>query len=150
MAEAKEPPGVIRAASDQDMTKMLIDGELDAAIYGAELPKDTRLQSVIPDPDAAARAWYGQHGLVPVNHMVVVTETLARSNPQAVAELYRLLEAEQEGRRSAGRGRNRYGAVRQRGQPALPRIADVVRRPAALDSATDSLSTSCGRQKIRP
>ena len=92
VAEAKEPPGVIRAASDQDMTKMLIGGELDAAIYGAELPKDPRLQSVIPDPDAAAQRWYGQHGLVPVNHMVVVTEALARSNPQAVAELYRLLE----------------------------------------------------------
>ncbi len=92
VAEANEPPGVTRAASDQDMTKMLIGGELDAAIYGAELPKDKRLQSVIPDPDAAARAWYGQHGLVPVNHMVVVTESLARSSPQAVAELYRLLE----------------------------------------------------------
>ena len=93
VAEAKDPPGVIRARPDQDMTKMLIDGELDAAIYGAELPKDPRLQSVIRDPDAAARAWYGQHGLVPVNHMVVVTEALARANPQAVAELYRLLEA---------------------------------------------------------
>ncbi len=92
VAEAKEPPGVIRAGAGQDMTKMLIDGELDAAIYGAELPNDPRLQSVVPDPDAAARAWYGQHGLVPVNHMVVVTEALAHSNPQAVAELYRLLE----------------------------------------------------------
>ena len=92
VAEAKEPPGVMRAASGKDMTKMLIDGELDAAIYGADLPKDPRLQSVIPDPQAAARAWYGQHGLVPVNHMVVVTQALARSNPNAVAELYRLLE----------------------------------------------------------
>ena len=60
VAEAKEPAGVIRARADQDMTKMLIDGELDAAIYGAELPEDPRLQSVIPDPEAAARAWYGQ------------------------------------------------------------------------------------------
>ena len=93
VAEAKDPPGVIRAAADRDMTQMLIDGELDAAIYGAELPNDPRLQSVIPNPETAARAWYGQHGLVPVNHMVVVTDTLARSNPQAVAELYRLLEA---------------------------------------------------------
>jgi 4,5-dihydroxyphthalate decarboxylase len=72
---------------------MLIDGELDAAIYGAELPKDARLKSVIQDPDAAARGWYGKHGLVPVNHMVVVTETLAHEQPQAVAELYRLLQA---------------------------------------------------------
>ena len=55
---------------------MLIDGELDAAIYGAAMPNDPRLQSVIPDPDAAARAWYAKHGMVPVNHMVVVTDEL--------------------------------------------------------------------------
>jgi 4,5-dihydroxyphthalate decarboxylase len=104
VAEAKEPPGVTRADADQDMTKMLIDGELDAAIYGAALPDDARLQSVIPDPDVAARAWYGQHGLVPVNHMVVVTEELARANPPAVAELYRLLAASKQAAGLPGEG----------------------------------------------
>ncbi len=93
VAEAKDPPGVMRAKPGADITQMLLAGELDAAIYGAALPEDARLQSVIPDPDAAAQRWYGQHGLVPVNHMVVVTDDLARTNPQAVAELYRLLEA---------------------------------------------------------
>lgn len=99
VAEAKDPPGVIRANAGQDITQMLIDGELDAAIYGAAMPDDPRLKSVIPDPEVAARAWYGQHHLVPVNHMVVVTEELARAKPAAVAELYRLLEA---GRKAAG------------------------------------------------
>ena len=101
VAEAKDPAGVIRAPSGQDLTQMLIDGELDAAIYGAALPNDPRLQSVIPNPDAAARAWYAKHGLVPVNHMVVVTDELARSNPKAVAELYRLLAAGQEAAKKA-------------------------------------------------
>ena len=41
---------------EQAYNAMLVDGELDAAIYGAELPKDPRLQSVIPDPETAARA----------------------------------------------------------------------------------------------
>jgi 4,5-dihydroxyphthalate decarboxylase len=99
VAEAKDPPGVIRARAEQDLTKMLLDGELDAAIYGAEIPQDPRLQSLIPDPDAAARDWYAKHKLVPVNHMVVVTEELARSNPNAVNELYRMLEA---GKKTAG------------------------------------------------
>jgi len=99
VAEFRDPPGAIRARSDQDMTKMLLDGEIDAAIYGAELPKDSRLQSVVPDPDAAALDWYRKHGLVPLNHMVVVTEELAGSNPNAVTELYRLLE---EGKKAAG------------------------------------------------
>jgi 4,5-dihydroxyphthalate decarboxylase len=93
VAEAKDPAGVIRARPDQDITQMLLAGELDAAIYGAALPKEPQLASVIADPDAAARAWYAKHGVVPVNHMVVVTEELARANPAAVAELYRLLEA---------------------------------------------------------
>lgn len=91
--EAKDPPGVIRAGEGQDLTKMLIDGELDAAIYGAAMPNDERLKSVIPDPAAEAKKWYAKHGLVPVNHMVVVTDELKRSNPAAVAELYRMLEA---------------------------------------------------------
>ncbi len=97
--EAKDPPGVARARPDQEMTRMLIDGELDAAIYGAELPKDPNLRSVIENPDAAGRGWYAKHGLVPANHMVVVTDQLARSNPAAVDELYRLLQA---GKRAAG------------------------------------------------
>lgn len=101
VAEAKDPPGVIRARADQDITAMLIAGELDAAIYGAALPKDPRLQSVIENPEAAAKSWYAKHGLVPVNHMVVVTDELARSNPQAVAELYRLLE---EGKKAPSGG----------------------------------------------
>jgi 4,5-dihydroxyphthalate decarboxylase len=99
VAEAKDPPSVIRARPEQDITKMLIDGELDAAIYGAAMPDDPRLQSVIPDPHAAAKAWYSKHHLVPVNHMVVVTDELARAKPAAVAELYRMLEA---GRKAAG------------------------------------------------
>lgn len=99
VAEAKDPDDVIRARPDQDMTQMLIDGEIDAAIYGAAMPNDPRLKSVIPDPDAAARAWYDKHGVIPVNHMVVVTDELARAQPQAVAEFYRLLE---EGKKAAG------------------------------------------------
>jgi 4,5-dihydroxyphthalate decarboxylase len=97
--EYKEPPDAIRAVPGQDLTQMLLAGELDAAIYGAELPNDARLKSVIPDPDAAAQAWYAKHRLVPVNHMVVVTDELALTNPQAVDELYRLLEA---GRKAVG------------------------------------------------
>jgi 4,5-dihydroxyphthalate decarboxylase len=96
VAEAKDPPGVIRASND--MTQMLLDGELDAAIYGAAMPDDARLKTVIADPKADALAWYAKHKLVPVNHMVVVTDELARDNPKAVAELYRLLEA---GRKAA-------------------------------------------------
>ena len=66
---------------------------------------------MIPDPEAAARVWYGQHGLVPVNHMVVVTQALARANPQAVAELYRLLEAGKQASGKTGAGMPAAGQI---------------------------------------
>lgn len=99
VAEVREPPGVIRAEKGKDITKMLLDGELDAAIYGAAMPDDARLKSVVADPDAEAKVWYAKHHLVPVNHMVVVTDEFAKAQPEAVAELYRMLEA---GRAAAG------------------------------------------------
>ena len=132
VAEARDPPGVIRARADQDITDLLIAGELDAAIYGAALPKDQRLQSVIPDPDGAARAWYAKHGLVPVNHMVVVTDELARSNPKAVVELYRLLE---EGKKAAG-------------VPATDKVDTVPFGRDANRRCLDLLISYCAQQKL--
>ncbi len=93
VAEAKDPPGVIRAEKGTDITGMLLDGDLDAAIYGAAMPDDARLKSVVPNPDEEAKAWYAKHHLVPVNHMVVVTDEFAKAHPEAVTELYRMLEA---------------------------------------------------------
>jgi len=99
VAECADPPSAARAAPGKDITQMLLSGELDAAIYGAAMPDDPRLQSVVADPQAAARDWYGKHGIVPVNHMVVVKGELARARPDAVAELYRVLRA---GKTAAG------------------------------------------------
>jgi 4,5-dihydroxyphthalate decarboxylase len=91
--EYRDPPGVERAAAGKDMTKMLLDGELDAAIFGGNIPSDPRLKSVIAEPETAAKAWYEKHAIVPVNHMVVVKSALAKSDPAAVREIFRMLQA---------------------------------------------------------
>ena len=91
--EYHDPPGVERAAPGKDMTKMLLEGELDAAIFGGNITKDPRLKSVIAEPEAAAKEWYKKHATVPVNHMVVVKTALAKFDPGAVREIFRLLEA---------------------------------------------------------
>jgi 4,5-dihydroxyphthalate decarboxylase len=93
VTEYRDPPGVERAADGKDITKMLLEGELDAAIFGGVIPADPRLKSVIPDPDAAAQDWYKKYGVVPVNHMVVVKSSLAQSDPGAVREVFRMLLA---------------------------------------------------------
>jgi 4,5-dihydroxyphthalate decarboxylase len=91
LAEFRDPPGVERAADGKDMTKMVLDGELDAAIFGGNIPTDPRLKSVIVDPEAAGKEWYKNHGTVPLNHMVVVKSELSQSNPGAVREVFRML-----------------------------------------------------------
>jgi 4,5-dihydroxyphthalate decarboxylase len=97
--EYRDPPGVERAPEGKDLTKMVLDGELDAGIFGGNVPSDPRLKSVIPNPDAAAQDWYKKNGTVPLNHMVVVKSELSKSDPGAVREVYRMLG---EGKKAAG------------------------------------------------
>ena len=49
--EYRDPPFVERASSDKNLLAMVLEGELDAAIFGAELPTDPRLKSIIPNAD---------------------------------------------------------------------------------------------------
>ena len=97
LAEYKDPDFVTRAGEGKTQVQMLLDGELAAAIVGDTLP-DPRLKPLIPDADAVARRWAETHGGVPINHMMVVREAIAKSRPDIVQEIYRLL---QESRRAA-------------------------------------------------
>jgi 4,5-dihydroxyphthalate decarboxylase len=121
VAEYRDPPRIERA--EGDLTAMLLAGEIDAAIYGAELPPDPRLKSVIPQPETAAQAWYRKHGAAPVNHLVAVKSELVRSRPQLVAEVCRLLAAAKRAAPApAGIDPAPYGIAANR--PALELIVD--------------------------
>ncbi len=97
LAEYKDPEFVSRGSESKALTQMLLDGELDAAIVGDKLP-DPRLAPLIPDADVAARKWAQTHGGVPINHMMVVRDTISKSRPDVVKEIYRMLR---ESRRTA-------------------------------------------------
>jgi 4,5-dihydroxyphthalate decarboxylase len=120
VAEYREPPGTERVAPDKNLLSMLREGEIDAAIYGANLPNDPALTTVIPDPDKAAQEWFAKHKVVPINHMVVVTERLAKSNPEAVREVFRLLE---------------------RGKAAAPKPGPIDFLPFGLEGCRPALQT---------
>ena len=72
VASFQDPPWAERAAPGSDMLAMLRAGELDAAIFGNDTPSAADLATVFADPDAAGQAFQARHGLMPVNHMVVV------------------------------------------------------------------------------
>ncbi|HEY6254639.1 MAG TPA: phosphate ABC transporter substrate-binding protein [Xanthobacteraceae bacterium] len=132
--EFRDPPGVERAGPGANLTKMVLGGELAAAIYGQEFPDDKRLQSVVPDPDDAVRQWHARHGVVPLNHMVVVTEELARTRPQTVREVYRMLLAS---KKAAG----------------LPKPGGLDMHPFGLEACRPALKMIidyCAQQKLIP
>jgi 4,5-dihydroxyphthalate decarboxylase len=86
-----------RAPKGRTIIDLLKGGELDAVL--GETSGDPSLKPLFADPAGEAAQWYRRHGVVPVNHLVVVTEQLARSRPDVVRELYDLLK---HGKANAG------------------------------------------------
>jgi 4,5-dihydroxyphthalate decarboxylase len=90
LAEYREPANVQRAAEGKALRQMLLDGEIDAAILG-DVAEDGSLRHLIPDHDAAGRAWAHTHGGVPINHLAVIRQSIVASRPDVVREVYRVL-----------------------------------------------------------
>ena len=90
VAEYVDPAWVERAPEGKELLQMLQDGEIDAAIFGSENPEG--LTPLIPDAAAAAQNWASRHGGIPINHMMVVKESIAESRPDVIREVYRLLK----------------------------------------------------------
>jgi 4,5-dihydroxyphthalate decarboxylase len=92
VAEFKDPPTVQRAPAGRDLLSMLMEGELDAMVLADKTLKDPRLKRLIPDPDQAAKEWHARNQAIQINHMVVVKDSVSKSSPDAVREVYRLLK----------------------------------------------------------
>ena len=142
VAEYRDPPFVGRAAPGRDMLAMLQAGELDAAIFGNDLPADPGLRPVFPDPEAAGRDFVAAHGFMPVNHLVVVRAPLAQEHPEIVAELVRMFR-DAAGAAALPQGRAALGpalalAIRYaREQGLLPREMTVEEAWAGLPAGLD-------------
>ena len=96
VAEYHDPASAERAPAGKQLVKMLLDGEIDAGLVGAADLNDSRLRPVIPNPSEAAQTWCRRHNALPINHMLVIKESLRKSNPSAASEIYRLLRASKQ------------------------------------------------------
>jgi 4,5-dihydroxyphthalate decarboxylase len=94
LAEFKDPPNVERTPPhSKKVDQMLLDGEIDGAILGAEVPNEPRVAHLIPNPKDAALAWYAKYNTVPVNHLFCLDKDLADARPDVVVEIFRMLKA---------------------------------------------------------
>jgi 4,5-dihydroxyphthalate decarboxylase len=103
---------------------MQIDGEVDAALIGEKFP-DPRFKTLVPDAEVANKTWAETHGGVPVNHMVIVRETIANERPDVVEEIFRVFKAARQADTTAPKGKQdpyRFGVEANR--EALERIID--------------------------
>ena len=78
-----------RAPAGKQIVQMLVDGELDAVL--GEKVEHPDLKPLFADPDAAEKAWFAEHQVLPINHMVVVSQELSDNHPEVVREIHRML-----------------------------------------------------------
>jgi 4,5-dihydroxyphthalate decarboxylase len=78
-----------RAPAGKQIIQMLLDGELDAVL--GEKVERPGLKPLFADAAAEEKSWFARHQVVPINHMVVVSEALSNEHPEAVREVFKLL-----------------------------------------------------------
>lgn len=91
LAEYEDPANCVRLPAGSNIPQMMMDGQLDAALLGEDMPKDPRVRTLVPDAMAAGKAAYARDGIVPINHLFVVHEALSKQRPDIVREIYRMI-----------------------------------------------------------
>lgn len=91
LEEYSDPDNCVRLPKGSDIGQMMLDGELAATLQGVDLPKDPRVERLVPDPFEAAKTWFAREQVVPINHLFVVHEDIARNRPDVVREIYRMI-----------------------------------------------------------
>jgi 4,5-dihydroxyphthalate decarboxylase len=79
-----------RAPQGKQIVQMLLDGELDAVL--GEKADHPDLRPLFSDVAAEEKSWFAKHGVMPINHMVVVSKALSDTQPEAVREVFTSLQ----------------------------------------------------------
>jgi 4,5-dihydroxyphthalate decarboxylase len=146
VAEYSDPPWVQRAPEGKQLLQMLLDGEIDAAIFGSENPEGTRLKPLIPDAAEVAARWAEKHGGVPINHMMVIKESITQARPDVVREVYRMLKESTAAGPAKATGVLRFGveAVRKSLETIIQysECQDLIPRCFSVDELFDDITRS--------
>jgi 4,5-dihydroxyphthalate decarboxylase len=91
---------VKRVAHGKNVDQMLLDGELDAALYPETLPSirrgDSRVALLFPEPKRAEIEYYKSGGFFPIMHTVVVKNSVLDAHPWAGMSLVQAFQRAKE------------------------------------------------------
>jgi 4,5-dihydroxyphthalate decarboxylase len=92
VAEFKGPANVDYSLRGRSMRELLLSGEVDAALgeVGVDAPE---IKPLIPNARDASYDYFRRTGIYPINHGVVVKNSLLRERPGIADELCRLFDA---------------------------------------------------------
>ncbi|NRR33647.1 phosphate ABC transporter substrate-binding protein [Oxalobacteraceae bacterium] len=96
LAEYSDPSNCTRLPAGVSIPQLMLDGDLTAALLGEDMPKDSRVRTLVPDAHMAAKDWFARENVVPINHMFVVHESISKQRPDIVRELYRMIVESRE------------------------------------------------------
>ena len=82
-----QKPANVEERPKANLGEMLVKGELAAAI-GAGAIDSPDVRPLIPSPREAEAAWYRKTGIYPVNHTVVVKDSLLQADPTLALRLF--------------------------------------------------------------
>lgn len=91
LAEYEDPPNCERLPKGASIADMMLEGELAAALLGADMPDDPRIARLIPNPHEAAKLWYEREQVIPINHLFAVHADISKERPDVVREIFRML-----------------------------------------------------------
>ena len=91
LEEYHDPANCVPLPKGSNIGQMMLDGELTATLQGVDLPKDPRVERLVPDPFNAAKDWFAREGVVPINHIFVVHQDIATTRPDVVRDIYRMI-----------------------------------------------------------
>ncbi|MFN8522196.1 MAG: ABC transporter substrate-binding protein [Chloroflexota bacterium] len=151
VAEYVDPPNVELTSPDRSLEALLEAREVDAivAVNAAHVPG---LQPVIPDPDAAAIAWFKRTGVYPINHLLVIRRDIAAANPWLAAEVTRIF---MEAKNQTLRRLSRQGASTLAEKALVRQMATIGADPLPYDlnanrPAVEMLTRFAFEQRLTP
>ena len=84
-------PGNVEERPKANLGDLLVKGELAAAIGAGKIDAPD-VKPLIPDAAAAEAAWYRKTGIYPINHTVVVKDSLLQADPTLAPKLFQAFQ----------------------------------------------------------
>lgn len=92
VAEYKAPPNVDYSFRGKPIADLLLSGKLAAAVGDVRV-NSPEIQPLIPDARNAGYAYFRKTGVYPINHGLVIKDSLLKAEPRLAADLFNAFKA---------------------------------------------------------